>query len=197
MIKLGLTGGIGSGKSTVAEIFKALFVPVYSADKEAKRLMTCDELLKQQIITLMGSEAYFRGNLNAQFISKQVFFDPEKLRKLNAVVHPAVHLDFGKWLHEHGDSKYIIQEAAIIFESGIENMFDKIIVVDAPEDIRIKRVMERDNIEEQQVRARMKNQLPGNEIITRGDFIIRNYGKHLLLPQVLELHNKFVSLQSD
>ena len=197
MIKVGLTGGIGSGKSTVAEIFKALSVPVYDADKEAKLLMCRDKMLKQRIIEILGDEAYTKDNLNTKFIAKQVFSNPEKLRRLNSIVHPVVKRDFQKWADERFGNKYVIQEAAIIFESGIEDMFDKIIVVDAPENIRIERVMQRDNINEQQVRARMKNQLPGNVIASRGDSIVKNYGEYLLIPQVLELNNKFVSLQTE
>ena len=196
MIIVGLTGGIGSGKSTVAEMFKALDVPVYFADKEAKRLMVQDKLLKHKIFEFFGPEAYSKDKLNTEFIATQVFLDSEKLKQLNAIVHPGVYLDFKKWSSEHTDKDYVIQESAIIFESGIEDIFDYIIVVDASENIRIKRVMKRDEINEQQVRARMKNQLPGNLLASRGDFIIKNYGKYLLLPQVLELHNKFVSLQS-
>jgi dephospho-CoA kinase len=197
MLKVGLTGGIGSGKSVVAKIFTNIGVPVYESDAEAKRLMNENEDLRNHIIQLFGSKSYKDNKLNTKYIASIVFKDKSVLAELNSFVHPAVKKDFAKWLEEHSNHSYVIQESAIIFELGLRRSFDYVIAVDAPEDLRIKRVMQRDNVDEDKVRDRMQMQLSSNEKSLLADYIIINDDKQLLIPQVLILHNKFVSLQAE
>ncbi len=195
MLKVGLTGGIGSGKSTVARIFKILGVPVYDADTEAKRLMNTDEALKKGLTGLFGPGAFAGDRIDTSFIASRVFADPSLLARLNALVHPAVHRDFIRWCERHEASPYVIEEAAILIESGGGKQFDIIVVVYADEDLRIQRVRERDGAPEQDVRRRMDRQMPQGELKKYADYLINNNGSQLLIPQVLELHRKFVSLQ--
>ncbi len=195
MYRVGLTGGIGSGKSTVARIFGILGVPVYYADTEAKRLMNTDEMLKNGISGLFGPGAYTDGILNNSYLASRAFPDPALLSSLNALVHPAVHRDFNRWCEERTHFPYVIEEAAILIESGARKQFDFIVVVYADEETRIGRVSMRDGAVEAGIRERMKRQMSPQELNSYADHIIDNNGKQLLIPQVLELHGKFVSLQ--
>lgn len=195
MLKIGLTGGIGSGKSTVARLFRSLGVDVYSADIEAKYLMNSNLALKKQIILLFGKEAYLNANLNSTFIASKVFTDSTLLTKLNLIVHPVVREDFQEWAKLRSEDPYIIQEAAILFESGFASFFDYNILVTSPIDIRIERVMNRDNAQRSDVERRINQQFSDEEKLRLSDFHINNSGKELLITQVLDLHNKFVSLQ--
>ena len=195
MLKIGLTGGIGSGKSLVAKVFKILGAPVYHADDEAKRLMNEKAELKKQIIELLGESAYEGEQLNRGFIASKVFPDPALLTRLNSLVHPAVREDFLAWSEQHTSANYIIEEAAILFESGHFREFDFNIVVLAEKELRIQRVMERDNVSREQVETRIERQMPQDEKIAKADFLIHNNGDELMLEQILELHNKFISLQ--
>ena len=191
MLIVGLTGGIGSGKSLVAEIFSKLGIPVYSADDRAKKLMHSPEV-SQKIIEVFGESAYTDGKLNRPYLAKQVFSDKEKLDKLNSIVHPAVRLDHEEWLVEQ-NAPYTIREAAILFESASYQDCDKIITVNAPEEIRIDRVMKRDGISADEVRSRMKNQITDEERSSRSNYVIYNDGKKMLLPQVIEIHKALIS----
>lgn len=196
MLKIGLTGGIGSGKTIVSRIFKHLSVPIYEADSEAKRLMNSSEKLKSDIVSLLGDKAYVNGDLNNSYVASLVFNDPQKLHDLNKIVHPAVREDFNQWTGKHHQYPYVIQEAAILFESGHYTFFDKIVFVIASRELRIKRVMQRDSVEREDVLKRMKMQLPEEDKMKLSDYIIVNNIGDLILPQVLNLHDKFISLQN-
>ncbi|MFW5644965.1 MAG: dephospho-CoA kinase [Bacteroidota bacterium] len=195
MLKIGLTGGIGSGKSLVSRVFKHLKIPVYESDIEAKRLMNTVDSLKSGIISVLGEKAYEKGILNRKYIASVVFNDPEKLHSLNELVHPAVRDDFIHWTKEHLEYPYVIQEAAILFESGFDRFFDFIIYVFADEELRIRRVMHRDSVKREDVLKRMKQQLPEENKKKLSDYILLNNEGNLILPQVLDLHDKFISLQ--
>jgi dephospho-CoA kinase len=192
-IKVGLTGGIGSGKSIVARIFESLGVPVYYADDAAKDLYRTDPVLRQAIIDQFGPEAYTDGELNRKYISGIVFSSSEKLEKLNSLVHPATIRDAEKWLSAQ-TAPYAIKEAALIFESGSHRHLDHVIGVVAPESLRIKRVMARDHVTEEEVRRRMNNQIEDRIKMKLCDFVIYNDEKQLLIPQVLDIHAKLLSL---
>lgn len=189
MIVLGLTGGIGSGKTTVANIFKEFGIPVYNSDERAKWIMNNDPDLKNKLIELFGREAYLNGKLNRKFIASKVFKSPELLKKLNDLVHPRVGSDFERWKNNQ-ISDILLKEAAILIESGAYKQVDKLIVVSAPKDIRVKRVIERDQSSEEEVYNRIDNQISEEERLKVADFIIKNDGEHLLIPQVKEIINK-------
>jgi len=171
---VGLTGGIGSGKTTIANFFSELGTPVYHADLQAKKIM--DDLDVIQKIKTIFEENIINENqkLDRKKIANIVFDNPEKLQQLNAIIHPIVQQDFEKWLYKHKNYSYIIKEVAIIFEIHSECQYDKVILVTAPEDIRIKRVMERDKISEQEVLQRIKNQLLDSQKIAKSDIVIEN-----------------------
>lgn len=192
MLQVGLTGGIGSGKSTVAKVFETLGVPVYYADARAKYLMNFNQELREGIISLLGNNAYLNGVLNPSFISKQVFGNKEKLEKLNALVHPAVGLDYKLWV-ERQTTKYGIKEAAILFESGSYKTCDVVINVFANEDIRVSRVIKRDGVTEKQVKARLKHQWTEKERFKHSDYSIDNNGGTPVIPQIIKLHNKLLN----
>lgn len=191
MIKIGITGGIGSGKSTVCRIFHVLGIPVYNADNEAKYLMANDNALKRNIVNLLGSESYKNNQLNREFIASKVFKDKDLLKKLNALVHPAVKNDFIKW-SEKQKAPYVIYEAALMIESGSYKLLDKVIVVTAPLEQRIARVCERDKVHQEKVLARINNQLSQEEMLKYADHVITNDGKTSLISQVLELHLEYL-----
>lgn len=196
MLRIGLTGGIGSGKTTVARIFGNLGIPVYYADQRARQIMEQNPEVRDSVEMLLGNGAYQGERLHSGYVATKVFNSPEILQNLNRIVHPAVHADFRQWSDRCTGVPYVIQEAAILFETGSAALFDFTIVVIAPEQDRIRRVMLRDGISEEKVRERMKNQMPDKEKSLLGDYQILNDGSRFLTDQVLELHNKFVSLQS-
>ena len=173
MMVVGLTGGIGSGKTTVATMFADLNVPVYNSDREAKSLMNNSKALRKQIKTLLGKEAYQEKILNRKFIADKVFVNPELLSELNKIVHPAVRNHFLEW-KEKQKSNYVIQEAAIIFENSSHKNYDKIILVTAPEEIRIKRVIERDKLSLEKIKERIANQWSDDKKAQLSDFVIIN-----------------------
>ncbi|MEM6261127.1 MAG: dephospho-CoA kinase [Bacteroidota bacterium] len=194
---LGLTGGIGSGKSTVARIFGSLGAPFYEADKEAKRLMNEEGPLKLAIIEAFGPEAYTgEGTLNRTYLSKIVFQQPDKLAILNSLVHPATATDFSQWVTHHGSlpspPPLLIKEAAILFESGAYTGVEAVLTVYAPKILRIRRVCARDQVTEGEVMARMKRQWTESEKIHRSDFVIFNDEQHSLALQVKAALNYFV-----
>ncbi len=193
MLRIGLTGGIGSGKSTVARIFEVLGIPVYDADSASKRLMSEDKVLKQQIQNSFGKEAYFGEILNRKYLAEQVFNNEEKLILLNSLVHPATKKDAAKWMKKQ-NSPYVIKEAALIFESGSQKSLDFVIGVKAPLSLRLQRTMLRDNVSEAQVTARMNMQMNEEEKLRLCKYVIINDEQQLLIPQVLALHERFLSL---
>lgn len=177
MIRVGVTGGIGSGKSRVCAFFAALGIPVYDSDRRAKELMDGDGKLRNSIIALFGDSAYGRdGRLDRRFIAGKVFNDRMLLASLNGIVHPAVAEDFEAWAMSQNDHHYVILESAILFESGFDRFVDKIITVSAPKDLRIEWVMDRDGASRRQVVERMANQMGDEEREGRADYIIHNDG---------------------
>ncbi|MES2558932.1 MAG: dephospho-CoA kinase [Bacteroidota bacterium] len=192
MKKIGITGSIGSGKSTVTTIFAALGIPVYDADSRAKTLMISNPTLIQEIKQLFGPDAYrATGELNRQHIASIAFHETSVLSQLNALVHPAVFHDFDEWCSQQ-TTHYVLKEAALMFESDSYKQLDEVIVVTAPEELRIIRTMNRDNITRDAVLSRMKNQLSQEEKLSRGQYEIRNNEQELLIPQVVSLHQQFI-----
>lgn len=193
VLRIGLTGGIGSGKSTVAQLFELLGVPVYYADDAAKQLMNTNEELKSLIKKNFGEQAYKNNELDRQYMASVVFNDPEKLGLLNSLVHPATLKDAEQWLNRQ-TTAYTIKEAALLFESGADKMLDYVIGITAPEQLRIERVMKRDEVSREEVMKRLSKQMNEEEKIKRCDFILINDETQLLIPQVLELHQKLINL---
>jgi len=189
MLKIGLTGGIGTGKSTVAKIFKILGVPVFDADVTAKFLMNNNEQLKKKILEEFGEDAYENGVLNRKYLAEIVFNDRYKLEKLNALVHPVAIQTGINWAATQ-NAKYTIKEAALMFEAGSAFNLDYIIGVFAPVELRIARVMHRDGITKEQVEARMNNQIDEKIKVKLCDFIIKNDENSLLTSQIIEVHKK-------
>jgi dephospho-CoA kinase len=194
VLKIGLTGGIGSGKSTVAKIFEVLGIPVYYADEAARNLMNTDIELRTAIIKNFGEESYINGELNRKYLASQVFNDNYKLDLLNSITHPATINDAKEWMLKQ-NAPYTIKEAALIFEAGSAEGLDYIIGVYAPQSLRMKRVMDRDNISREEVLKRMNRQVNEEMKMKLCDFIIYNDEQQLVIPQVLALHEKFLSLK--
>lgn len=188
---IGLTGGIGSGKSTVASFFKALDIPVYFADDEAKALMNRSKVINRKLISLLGDSSYKDGVIDRAYIAKRIFDDKALLGKINSIVHPKVASHFKRWVSRQ-NSPYVIKEAAIIFENNLEAQYDSIITVVSPTEERIKRVMKRDGISREKVLSIINNQLPDSEKINRSDFVIYNKDFKSLEIQVKEIHQKLL-----
>ncbi|NVJ86707.1 MAG: dephospho-CoA kinase [Algoriphagus sp.] len=190
---IGLTGGIGSGKSTVARLFEILGIPVYYTDDRAKWLMNTNENLKNAIIEAFGVESYREdGSLNREYLAQTVFVDPEKVKKINSLVHPAVAEDFENWATSQ-TAPYVLKEAALIFEAGGEEKLDKVINVSSPLRIRMARVLMRDpHRTETQVNHIINQQLPDETKNEKADFVIKNRDNLLLIPQVLSIHKELL-----
>ena len=189
---VGLTGGIGSGKTTVGKMFAELGVPVYNSDDQAKQLMETSPQVKKGLKTLFGEAAYTDESLNKTFISEQVFNDKSLLKKLNSIVHPAVRIHFLEWAERH-TTAYVIQEAAIIFEIGSQDFYDKIILVTAPENIRIDRILKRNTENSPEtIKARMQNQWEDARKIDASDYVIENLDLKTTERQVLSIHRKLL-----
>jgi len=194
MLKVGITGNIGSGKTTVSRIFEILGVPVFYADDAAKKVMVEDPILIDTLKKEFGRESYFDdGSLNRKYIAGIVFNNETELAKLNAIVHPAVFRAFDNWLAGIKNAPYVMKEAALLFESSSYKMCDKTIMVTAPLELRINRVMQRDNLTRAEVESRNARQFSEEEKIQLADFVIRNDDTELVIPQVLELHKQFSS----
>ncbi len=192
-LRIGITGGIGSGKTTVAKIFETLRVPVYYADDAARRIMHENKQLRQQLIQLFGPETYQDNQLNRTHISRIVFNNAEKLAQLNSLVHPLTIADAEAWMQQQR-SPYVIKEAALIFESDVWKHLDYVIGVSAPYALRLQRAMQRDHISAAQVEARMHKQMDEAEKMKRCNFVLINDEQVLLIPQVLALHEKLLHL---
>ncbi|NDV94946.1 dephospho-CoA kinase [Dysgonomonas sp. 521] len=184
MIKLGITGGIGSGKSTVSEIFSLCGVPVYIADIESKRLVATSPIIREKLIQLFGDELYDGNVLNKALLASHIFNDKEKLETVNAIIHPEVGKDFNRWLQRHSLCKIVAHEAAILFESGFDKMMDKVVMVYTPLEVRIQRTMLRDNLPREKVVERIQNQMPDEEKLKLSDFVIVNDNTKSLIEQV-------------
>ncbi|HAH57490.1 MAG: dephospho-CoA kinase [Lentimicrobiaceae bacterium] len=194
MLKVGLTGSIGSGKSTLARVFSTLGVPVYIADIEAKKILNLPEVVAQ-VVSLAGEQVRQPdGLIDRKLLAGMVFSNPEMLQSLNGIIHPRVRSHFKAWVLTHSEHDYIIQEAAILFESGSYKNFDKIVVVVAPLEERIERVMLRDGLSREDVMARVDNQLPQEEKIKMADFVILNSDRDQALIQALEIHRQLKAL---
>lgn len=187
-LKIGITGGIGSGKTTVTQLFTRLGIPVYASDDRAKWLMNNDAGIVRRVKQLFGEASYTSGGLNRAHISAMAFGNKELITELNHTVHPAVFADFDRWVKKQHASPYILKEAALLFESGSYLTLDAMIVVDAPLELRISRVMKRDSAKREAVLARIGNQMPDDVRTNAADFVVTNDGDPLL-PQVLQLHH--------
>jgi dephospho-CoA kinase len=196
MLKVGLTGGIGAGKSTVAHIFEVLGIPVYHADQEAKRLMQTNPVLIEKIRMAFSDKAYVKGILDRKFLSSVVFNDKQQLELLNSIVHPFTIQDGKEWMKKQ-TSLYAIKEAALIFESGSQGEFDSIIGVFAPTTLRIHRTIQRDQVERENVLHRMEKQLDENIKMKLCDHVLINNEQSLLIPQVIDLHQKLIQLSTE
>jgi dephospho-CoA kinase len=196
LLQIGITGGIGSGKSLVSRIFQCFGIPVYDADSHAKELMTTDGILISNIKKEFGELSFNTdGSLNRGYLGSTVFNDDEKLKKLNDLIHPCVAKDYERWVENRRGCPYVMKEAAILFEARSSKTLDKVIVVSAPENLRIQRVLQRDTHRtEKDIRAIIGKQMPEDEKMKRGDFVIYNDEKVLLVPQVLDLHSRFLSI---
>ncbi|MGB4774517.1 MAG: dephospho-CoA kinase [Daejeonella sp.] len=196
MLKIGITGGIGSGKTTVCKVFELLGIPVFYADAVAKQLMNTAEL-KADIIHAFGNQSYSAtGELNRKYIAGRVFKDEKALMQLNSLVHPAVFKAFDTWVNYQQNTPYVLKEAALLFESDSYKMCNYSVLVKAPLEIKIKRIMQRDQITEAEVKLRMARQLTDEQKEPLADFIVINDEQQLLIPQILALHQKFLSLKN-
>lgn len=195
MLKIGLTGNIGSGKTLVCEIFEKLSVNVFNADIEAKKILD-STAIRPKLISTFGADIVDanQNNINKNKLAAIVFNDKAALEKLNSIIHPQLRNAFNSWCLQHEREAYVIQEAAVLFENGFADLFDKTIVVSAPKELRLKRVMERDNAIGNDILARMENQWSDSKKEAAADFIIHNDGSQLMLPQIIKLHAYFLDL---
>lgn len=194
MLKVGITGGIGSGKSIACKIFSSLGVPVYDADSRAKFLIENDPEIVRQITGIFGPESYIEGKYNRKFISSKVFNDKLLLHQLNLIVHPAVGKDFDNWVEKNRNSAYILKEAALMNAAGNQNDLDKVIVVSSPDALRIQRIKQRDSQRSTtEIEAIIKNQKSAEEFNAIADFVVYNNEEQLMIPQVLEIHQQILN----
>lgn len=193
MYKVGITGGIGTGKSTVCRIFSLLGIPVYDADTRAKWLTENDPDIRTSLITTFGAEVFAGGVLNRTFLASAAFKDASATAFLNSIIHPAVGKDFKQWSLQYIQAPYVLKEAALLYEAGTDKEMNAMIVVTAPVDLRMKRVLARDKHRtEAQVSDIMKRQWSDEKKIALADFIVTNDEQQLLIPQVLHLHQQFI-----
>lgn len=197
MLKTGLTGNIGSGKSVVASVFENLGIPVYHSDEKAKLFLDDPEIIIELKKTFGSAIINEAGKVDRKNLASAVFSDSSNLELLNRIIHPCVISDFGFWLNSHSSFPYVVMESAILFETGFSDIFDKIIIVSAPESLRIERVMKRDCCTEDDVKTRAKKQMPEAENVRKADFVIYNDGTELLIPQVLKIHESLCRNISD
>jgi dephospho-CoA kinase len=191
MYKVGVTGGIGSGKSTVCKLLAQYGVAVYDSDSKAKELMNSDEALRKALCEAFGQECYSESGLNREYLASKVFGDAEQLHRLNSIVHPAVRADFSAWA-ERQRSPYVVLESAILFESGFDNAVDTSLAVLAPLEERIRRTMERDNADRESVLRRISHQLSDNELHSRAAQTIVNIRRDYLESDVEQLHKRYL-----
>ena len=190
---IGITGGIGSGKSLICKIFSMMNIPIYDADSRAKYLINNDLFLKNSIKTLLGKNAYLpTGKYNRKWVASQVFNNPDLLKQLNSLVHPCVHKDSHDWVKKYSKSPFLIYEAALMKAAGDNNMFDKVIVINAPINLRIQRIQVRDKRSEQEIKDIIARQISDEERLKIADYVIENDDKEPVLKQVLELHEILV-----
>jgi dephospho-CoA kinase len=195
MKKIGITGGIGSGKTTVCRIFESMGIPIYFADAEAKKIMVKNPSVKKQIKDLLGENSYHKnGKPNRLYISDKIFNDKDLLTSINEIIHPAVQIDCERWFEQLKSAQkyaYALKEAALLVETGNFKKLDALIVVTCPENIRIQRVIKRDKLSHEKVESKLKNQLSEDQKIAVADYLINNDGSESLIPQVWKIHNSF------
>jgi dephospho-CoA kinase len=192
-LQIGITGGIGSGKSIVCKVFSCLGISIYDADTRAKWLTNHDAEIRENVINLLGSEAYNSdGEYNRTYVASVVFNNEELLRKLNAIIHPVVLQDTEKWMSERVNEAYVIKEAAIMKAAGDRNTLDYVVVVEAPVELRIKRILQRDKRSEGEIRAIIERQVSDEERNAIADFKILNDEDSALIPQIMLLHKTFL-----
>jgi len=196
MLKIGITGNIGSGKTTISKIFEVLGIPVFYADDEAKKVMVDDAILVNELKQTFGSESYFEdGTLNRKHIAGIVFNNEAELKKLNAIVHPAVFRAFDNWVPQFKNAPYVLKEAALLFESSSYKMCDRSIMVTAPLELRIARVMLRDGLSRDEILNREARQFSEEKKLQLADYAIKNDNTELVIPQVLALHEQFLNIK--
>lgn len=186
-IKIGITGGIGSGKSVVSRLLEAMGVPVYISDIESKRLTASDTLIRRELIALLGEEVYAGGELNKSLLASYIFSNPEHIRTVNGIIHPRVRDDFRQWVECHAIYPIVGMESAILIEAGFADEVDTVVMVYAPEEVRIARAMQRDAAPRELVERRVRSQMSDEEKRTKANFVIVNDGETPLIPQVLEV----------
>lgn len=195
MLKIGITGGMGSGKTTVCKVFEILGIPVFYADIVAKSIMQTDTVLKKDIVTTFGESSYSsQGELNRQYISSLVFNNENELEKLNALVHPAVFRAFETWTAGQKTAPYVIKEAALLFESEAHRMCDQTVLVTSPKSFRIQRIQARDGLSPDEIKLRMERQFSDEKKEKLADHVLNNDERHLLIPQILSLHQYFLEI---
>jgi dephospho-CoA kinase len=187
MISIAITGGIGSGKTFVSNLLKERGIPIYNSDDEAKRLMVSDEGIRRDLMALLGEDVYQGDALNKSLLASYLFADAGNAARINAIVHPRVRADFSRWLAEHQDVEVAGMECAILYEAGFENTVDKVVMVYAPESLRIERAMKRDNATESQIRARIAAQMDDEEKSRRSDYVIYTDGRLSVEEQLSDL----------
>lgn len=192
MLKIGITGGIGSGKTTVCKVFERIGIPVYYADLQARELMNTDSILINELKQEFGEDIYNSKGLDRPKLAGVVFNDKDKLAKLNTIVHPAVQRGFKHWASEQKEVPYVLKEAALMFESGSYKDLDYVVTVSAPKKMRLQRVVDRDGVTKSEVEKRMKNQLSEEERLERSDYVINNDETQAVIPQIMQLHEVFL-----
>ncbi|WP_370870427.1 dephospho-CoA kinase [Daejeonella sp.] len=197
MLKIGITGGIGSGKTTVCKVFELLGVPVFYADDVAKSIMHTDPILKSEVLDAFGQNSYTQsGELNRSYISSIVFNDKYELEKLNSLVHPAVFRAFDTWVLSQKEASYVIKEAALLYESDAYKMCDQSVLVISPIETRISRVKARDGISAEDIQLRMNRQFSDEQKMKFADHVLNNDERQLLIPQIIQLHQQFLMIGS-
>ena len=186
-IRIGITGGIGSGKSVVSKILSLLDIPIYLSDDEAKRLTATDEAIRQELTDLLGDELYQVGMLNKQMLANFLFASAENAEKINAIIHPQVKQDFRRWCTRHSASPFVAMESAILFESGFDSEVDVVVMVYAPQEVRIQRAMMRDAASRTQIEQRIRRQMDDEAKCSKAHYVLINDDKTALIPQVLQL----------
>jgi dephospho-CoA kinase len=196
-LQVGITGGIGTGKSIVSQVFEVLGIPVYEADIRSKWLLQHHEGIKTELIKAFGPQAYAGGQYNRDFLALEAFHNEEKLKVLNSIIHPRVFEDYASWVEAHASSSYLLRESALLFEAGADKTTDVVIVVTAPVELRIQRVLKRDPFRSRaELEAIMRKQLPEEEKQKRAHFVVYNDETRLLLPQVLDIHQQLLAKAS-